>query len=161
MSSSPSPHAARSAAGKGKAVAQDTVTAAKDRRMTQVSLAQLLGVSGSEASSVTLTLNMSTAAASSASAPAPANRETAEVPLANHERPRATKRKVPEGPRGRAKAVRTTADRVEEHQDGLPLDAVPGPGPEVVRRISLLPAMQDDAAQHQEQHRDALGDQQT
>lgn len=103
-----SPRTSRSAAG--KAVAENGRDRSKEHAcMTQVSLAQLLGVSRSEASNVNLRLSMSSAAASSSSAPADAQ-TTDEVPLATHERPRATKRKLPEGPRGRAKSVRTTLE---------------------------------------------------
>lgn len=107
-----SPSAARSAVSAGKAPAKGPPPD-KGRSMTQVSMAQLLGLREQEASNVSLRLNMSSGAGSSSSAapaPAPARDPAAEVTLAAHERPRAQKRKAPEGPRGRAKAARMTAE---------------------------------------------------
>lgn len=97
----------RSATSSGKAPATDAPPSNNRSSLTQVSLAQLLGVSNSNISNVTL--NMSSAAGSSSNAPAVPDPAT-EVTLASHERKRAQKRKAPEGPRGRAKSVRTTAE---------------------------------------------------
>lgn len=87
----------------GKAVAPPR---SKSRSgLTQVSLAQLLGVQESSASSVTFTLNMT-----SEPAHAVAEDPAAEFELADHERNRSKKRKAPEGPRGRSKAGRNTSE---------------------------------------------------
>lgn len=109
---SSSPRASRPAESAGKAPAREALRPPPKGRsaMTQVSLARLLGVGDLQpASNVSITLNMSSAAGSSSSA-APAATPDAEVTLAAHERPRGQKRKPPEGPRGRAKAGRMTAE---------------------------------------------------
>lgn len=76
--------------------------------LTQVSLAQLLGVQESSASSVTLTLNMTSDRSEPAAAVA--KEPAMEFELADHERNRSKKRKAPEGPRGRSKAGRNSVE---------------------------------------------------
>lgn len=95
------------AAAIGKVVSRTQPTR---NSLTQVSLAQLLGVneSSSSSSNVTLTLNMTSS---------PVERvvveeaeATATVELAKIERARTQKRKAPEGPRGRSKIGRMTVE---------------------------------------------------